>query len=88
MEGGIEGVPLRNTSTAQVSRRSTFWHVFGRQLPKTEVVFFFQIILIYLIVGVSLFNLSRQTGPDHLWIALLSSCVGYSLPNPAINPKI
>lgn len=43
-------------------------------------------ILIYVVVGVSLFNLTRGHGADNLWVALLGSCLGYVLPNPAIDP--
>ena len=44
-------------------------------------------ILIYVVVGVSLFNLTRGHGTDHLWIALLGSCLGYVLLNPSLEPR-
>lgn len=61
------------------------WRFFGRRVPQNEIVFFFQVILIYIVVGVSLFNLSQGRGPDHLWVALLGSSLGYVLPNPSIS---
>ena len=59
---------------------------FGRRVPRSEIVFFCQMILIYVVVAVSLFNLTREHGPDNLWVALLGSCLGYVLPNPSIDP--
>ena len=73
-------------SVTHHSRSSTFWSIFGYRVPRSEIVFFCQMILIYVVVGVSLFNLTRGHGADHLWVALLGSCLGYVLPNPRIDP--
>ena len=80
----VDGVGEVYDTAEQTSR---LWRVFGRKLPCSEVVFVSQMLLIYIIVIVSLFNLSQGRGPDHLWIALLSSAIGYSLPNPVIEAK-
>ena len=68
------------------SRSSKLWELFGHRLPRSEIVFFCQSILIYVVVGVSLFNLTSGRGPEQLWVALLSSCLGYLLPHPTIDP--
>ena len=34
------------------------WHMFGNKVPKTEVVFFMQVFLIYIVVITSIVNLS------------------------------
>ena len=72
-----------------VERRpnSGFWTVLGRAIPRAEIVFFTQMILIYIVVCVSLANLSLDIGEEKLWIALLGSCLGYILPNPTLNKK-
>ena len=66
------------------------WHCFGKKLPKSEIVFFCQILLVYITVIVALVNLTLYR-EDHksnqIWIALLASCVGYILPNPKIKPN-
>jgi hypothetical protein len=64
--------------------RASFWS----QLPRPELVFICQMVIIYVVIGVSLFNLtsgSRDTQDGKLWIALLSSCLGYLLPNPKLE---
>ena len=77
--------PLNDNVTHR-QRTSRLWQFFGRRVPRNEIVFFCQMILIYVVVAVSLFNLTREHGPDHLWVALLGSCLGYILPNPSIDP--
>ena len=70
----------------QQQRRVTkLWNVFGRRLPRSEIVFFCQTFLIYAVVVTSLVNLTLKNGPINLWIALLGSCLGYLLPHPSID---
>lgn len=69
-------------------KRKSIWSFFGHRAPRSEIVFVCQILIIYVVVSVSLYNLTREGGgPDKLWVALLSSCLGYLLPNPSIDPR-
>ena len=61
------------------------WPVCGQKFPKSEIVFFFQVILVYIVVIVSIVNLSIGQSDEKLWITLLSSSIGYLLPNPNLN---
>jgi len=62
------------------------WKVLGWEVSKNLIVFIFQIVLVYVVVGTCLFNLTTDNLPyKELWIALLSSCVGYLLPNPSLK---
>ena len=81
---------LRPTSSpsktrAEKRRTTRLWDVFGRRLPRSEIVFFCQTFIIYIVVVTSLVNLTLKNGPINLWIALLSSCLGYLLPHPSID---
>ena len=69
----------------QQKRTTRFWDMFGRKLPRSEIVFFCQTFLIYVVVVTSLVNLTLKNGPINLWIALLGSCLGYLLPHPSID---
>ena len=69
----------------QQKRTTRFWHMFGRKLPRSEIVFFCQTFLIYVVVVTSLVNLTLKNAPINLWIALLGSCLGYLLPHPSID---
>ena len=68
-------------------RRSILRTMFGHRQPRSEIVFLCQIVIIYTVIGVSLYNLTHDSGKSSLWIAFLGSCLGYLLPNPAIDPS-
>jgi hypothetical protein len=59
--------------------------MFGKRVPRSEIVFFCQIIILYTVIVTSIYNLSRGHQDGHLWTALLSSSLGYLLPNPTIK---
>jgi hypothetical protein len=63
------------------------WHFFGRGVPKSEIVFFCQVIILYTVILTSICNLTRGNGDSNLWTALLSSSLGYLLPHPTIKKK-
>ena len=63
-------------------RARPLWTILGKKLPQTEVVFFTQVILIYIIIITCIVNLSLGEGNSNLWTCLLSSSLGYLLPNP------
>ena len=49
------------------------------------ILFIFQSAVILIIICVSAYNLSVQKGDTNLWTALLSSSLGYVLPNPKLK---
>lgn len=61
------------------------WKWFGLKYPKQEVVFFSQIFILYIVIVASIVNLSISNDNTNLWITLLSSSIGYMLPNPSIK---
>ncbi len=61
------------------------WHFFGKELPRSEIVFFVQVLLVYIVVIVSIVNLTIGGNGDKLWITLLSSSIGYILPSPSLK---
>lgn len=76
-------VPIDET---QVDRQnSSQWRVCGRVVPRSEIVFFSQVIIIYVVACMCLFNLTTGRGDSNLWSALLSGSLGYLLPNPTIK---
>ena len=79
-EEGGEEVPIRREK-----RKSALWNFFGRRVPKTEIVFICQMLLVFVVVCVSLYNLTLENKPDKLWVVLLSSSIGYALPNPTLG---
>lgn len=47
--------------------------------------FWSQVIIIYIVVVTCIINLSIDNGNSNLWTALLSSSLGYLLPNPKLK---
>jgi hypothetical protein len=50
-------------------------------------VFLCQVLIRYTVIVVSIYNLTVKSENNTLWTALLSSCLGYLLPNPTIKTK-
>ena len=61
------------------------WHMFGRECPKEEIVFLCQVIILYTVIIVSIYNLTVGHGDSTLWTALLSNSLGHLLPNPSLK---
>jgi hypothetical protein len=53
-------------------------------MPDTAL-FLCQILVIFIVVCVSLINLSLQWGNQQLWTVVLTSCLGYIMPNPRLK---
>ena len=58
--------------------------MFGSKIPKEEIVYFCQIIIVYTVIITAIVNLSLGEEQRDLWITLLSSAIGYLLPNPRL----
>lgn len=80
-----------NVSGDSVGRRERASIWLRKLLPSPDIVFISQMVIIYVVIGVSLFNLTSGNGDGYngkLWIALLSSCIGYMLPNPKLETRL
>lgn len=73
--------PASDHSDSDQSR----WRIFGRAHPKSQIVFLFQVVLIYIVVITAIANLTLNTENSKLWTALLSSSIGYLLPAPSLK---
>ena len=66
-------------------RRS--WKFFNSRLPRSEVVYFTQILIIFFLIVVSLTKLvfsQLDCKESTFWFSLLSCTIGYALPNPKL----
>ena len=61
------------------------WHLFGTECPKEEIVLFWQVVILYTVIVVSIYSQTVGHGDSALWTALLSSSLGYPLPNPSLK---
>ena len=72
--------------TEETSGRSS-WLLFGQRLPREEIVFFCQVVVIFTVIVCSIYNLSASHPLESLWVSLLSSGIGYLLPGPTLKSK-
>ena len=61
------------------------WKCFGKNIPKAEIIFFSQVMMIYIIILSCIFNLTYKSSYTELWVSLLSYCLGCLLPTPYIT---
>ena len=66
-------------------QKSQDWEMLGKKIPKAEIVYFCQIVIVYVIIITSIVNLSLNNDNGELWISLLCSSIGYSLPSPSLS---
>ena len=70
---------------APSEKDSTTWHLFGTVCPKEEIVFLCQVVVLYTVILISIYNLTTGHENYNLWMALLSCSLGYLLPNPTLR---
>ena len=67
------GADFNQHTPTSLSSHGGRWNVFGSNVPKEEIVFFTQVILIYIIAITSIVNLTMDAKNDTLWTSLLSA---------------
>lgn len=72
-------------STSPGSERSLASGSFRCILHPENFLFFSQIICIIVVVCVSCVNLTTETGNQQLWSLILTSCLGFIMPNPKLK---
>lgn len=59
-----------------------------RPLSKPDIIIFIaQVVLLFVVVITSLVNLSIDNGNTNLWTMVLTSCLGYMMPNPRFKAQ-
>ena len=61
------------------------WCLSGHTVSKHQIVFFTQVILVYIVVIASIVNISLGIADQNIWVILLSSAIGYLLPSPSLK---
>ena len=74
---------MPSTSERQMSIN---WTLLGKKVPRSEIVYLCQVLILFTVILTSIYNLSTGNGPNsNLWTSLLCSSLGYLLPNPTLN---
>lgn len=80
-------IDIEDIPTDTVSNKTVHWDLLGKLFPKSEIVYFSQIIILYIIIIVSLVNLTIGVSDTNLCASALSGSLGYLLPSPTIRKK-
>ena len=63
-EVDITGVVAAEEEDDEIDAKTTDgWHIFGRECPKEEIVFLCQVIILYTVIVVSIYNLTGVWRP-------------------------
>ena len=71
------------TSQSSVER----WKVCCAKAPRTEIVYFSQLIVAAIVILVGLFNITLTENDTCLWSSIVSGTLGYLLPSPSLKRK-
>ena len=58
---GIDGILDLNPILAD---KHTIWNIFGGRVPRSQIIFFSQIVIIYSVIFASILNLSLKNGEN------------------------
>ncbi len=72
----------------QPGEEETSWRLCKDKIPRSEIVYFIQVLVIYTVVIASIYNLSIGHEDGRLWTALLSSSIGILVPNPSMTTGV
>ena len=77
--------PLAGTLQDDNDDKDSNWKLFGKFVPRNEIVFICQVVILYIVILTCIVNLSIGNGDSNLWTALLSSSLGLMLPAPSFS---
>ena len=72
-------------SESDKSKEGQRWFNDYSSQTSKEIIFIFQLIIIFIVVLACILNLTFNESGTNLWTVLLSSSIGYILPNPRLN---
>ena len=67
-----------------MSTNSNLWVTCCGDVPKNQIVFLVQVVIAYIVIIVSLINITLTAENTCLWATLASGNIGYLLPSPSI----
>ena len=82
-EVDITGVVAAEEEDDEIDAKTTDgWHIFGRECPKEEIVFLCQVIILYTVIVVSIYNLTVAHDDSTALDSFAQQLVGLSTAQP------
>ena len=69
--GTSTSAAAEDSTDAQSEEDSTPWHLFGTVCPKEEIVFLCQVLVLFTVILISIYNLTTGHENSNLWTALV-----------------
>ena len=76
---------INSTAGPILCTNSENWQTCCGRVHRDQVVFVLQVMIAYIVIIVSLANITFSSENICLWATLASKTIGYLLPNPSIN---
>ena len=76
---------IHHEDSASNTNNTVTWKVFGHNIPRSEVVFITQMIIITLVIISCIINLSVQNGNPEMWVSFFGLAFGAMLPPPKLK---
>ena len=74
-----------DSTDAPSEEDSSPWHTFGTVCPKEKIVFLCQVLILYTVILINIYNLTTGLENSNPSTALMSTSLGYLLPNPTLS---
>ncbi len=84
----IDGITKLDSEELELVNMNKGWFTESSKPSASEIIYFFQVFSIFIVIIASLYNLSVKNGDEKLWLSLLSMFLGYLMPNPKIKNDI
>ena len=76
-----------SSAHTELNSLSSERRLYQERIAQNKITFAFQIIAVYGIILAAVINLTVQHPDKELWLVLLSSSIGFILPNPGLKYK-
>ena len=76
---------LNHEDSASNTNNTVNWKVFGQNIPRSEVVFISQMLIISVVIISCIINLSVQNGNPEMWVSFFGLAFGAMLPPPKLK---
>ena len=84
-EEHVNMLRMNEDDSASNTNQSVNWKMFGHDVPRSEVVYICQMIIITGVIISCIVNLSMQNGNAEMWVSFFGYAFGAMLPPPKLK---
>lgn len=80
--------PMQSDNSSSNTNNSMTWKIFGYNVPRSQVVYICQMIIITGVIISCIVNLSLKNGNSEMWVSFFGYAFGAMLPPPKLKKSI